>query len=323
MKTRVLIIEDDASIAELEKRHLERAGFNAYIAFTGNEGLDLIRSGEGFDLLIIDYNLPDMSGVDLMQSLKEMGKDIPSVIVTAAGNENVAVSAMKLGAMDYIVKDRETIKQLPDTCRDVLGRFDLASENERLMVELKKVNAELTETNVRLEDISRRDDLTGIFNRRYLMEMLHVEFARAIRYHSPLSLAIFDLDHFKSVNDTFGHTTGDRVLIQFVDTIRDRLRKTDTFGRYGGEEFAIIITETPLEQAMILCEELRDVISRIPFGHGHSPIRLTTSAGVATIAREMDDKDDLINLADKSLYSAKEEGRDRVVALQHMKNPGA
>lgn len=311
----VLIVEDNSNIANLEKRYLERVGFQVLIAETGEEGLALIGDEVPPDILIIDYRLPDMSGVDLMQKLKDKDLDIPSIIVTAAGNEQVAVSAMKLGAMDYIVKDVETIKHLPDTCRDILKKINLEKENKKLVEELKEVNTELRETNLRLDELSKKDDLTGIFNRRYLIESLTYETSRSRRYKTPLSFAMFDLDHFKNVNDTYGHTTGDFVLKQFASVIKGRTRKTDILGRYGGEEFAIILTDTELESAIFFCEEIKELVSNFGFGFEHSPIKMTTSAGIASFTDEME-FNDLIDMADKCLYKAKEAGRNRIVSLQ-------
>jgi diguanylate cyclase (GGDEF)-like protein len=311
----VLIIEDNTSIASLEKRYLERDGFTVLTAGTGEEGLDLIDDDIHPDILIIDYRLPDMSGVDLMQRLKDKELEIPSIIVTAAGNEQVAVSAMKLGAMDYIVKDSETIKHLPDTCRDVLKKINLEKENKKLVDELKEVNTELREANTRLDELSKRDDLTGVFNRRYLIESMTYEISRSRRYNTPLSFAMFDLDHFKDINDTYGHTTGDFVLKQFTSLMKKRTRKTDVLGRYGGEEFAIVLTETELESAIFFCEEIKELVSNFEFGFEHSPIKMTTSAGIASFAGKME-LNDLIDMADKGLYKAKEAGRNRIVSLQ-------
>jgi|Deesub1362A_J573_1020465.scaffolds.fasta_scaffold00444_19 diguanylate cyclase (GGDEF)-like protein len=310
----VLIVEDDVSIANLEKRYLEKEGFKVLIASTGEEGLRLVSTEEPH-LLIIDYRLPDMSGVELMQKVKELGKKIPSVIVTGGGDETVAVTAMKLGALDYIVKDRDTIKHLPDTCKEVLKKFNLEEENLRLMEELKRVNKELTEINKKLDDLSKKDDLTGVFNRRYLMSALSYETAKAHRYNYSLSFAIFDLDHFKQINDTYGHTTGDVVLKQFAELLNNRLRKTDILGRYGGEEFGIIFTGTALDNAMTICNELRELVAQTSFGPEDIPLRITTSAGVAYLTNGME-KEKLIDVADKSLYKAKESGRNQVVALQ-------
>ncbi|GAB4387561.1 MAG: hypothetical protein Kow0025_01830 [Thermodesulfovibrionales bacterium] len=295
----VLIIEDDENMANLERRFLEKDGFRALVAHSGGEALDMMKEGASPDLLLIDYRLPDMTGVEVMRRVKaELGKSVPSVIVTGGGDESIAVSAMKLGARDYIVKDRETIRQLPATCREVLREFDLARENARIM-----------------EELSKRDDLTKIYNRRFLMETLAFEMDKVRRYGTPLSFAIFDLDHFKSVNDTYGHVAGDEVLKQFSVLLGNRLRKTDVLGRYGGEEFAVILTGTPLDRALAICGELRELVCQSSFGNPDNPIKITTSAGVAAMVGDMSERA-LIDLADRSLYRAKDLGRNLVAALQ-------
>lgn len=315
MNKLILIIDDDESIASLEKRHLEKDGFGVLTAGTGEEGLRIIGNGTSPDLLVIDYHLPDMSGVELMQRVRELGRHIPSLIVTGGADESVAVRAMKLGAMDYIVKDRDTIKHLPGSCREVLEKFHLAEDNRKLIEELKRLNEELTDANTRLRELSKRDDLTGIYNRRYIMEVLNTEIARAERYRYHLSLAIFDLDNFKRINDTYGHSTGDTVLLQFANLLRGRLRKTDIAGRYGGEEFAVILSGTPIDRAVNICDELNGLVAQTSFGEKNPGIRLTTSVGVAYFTEGME-KEVLIDTADKSLYLAKEAGKNCVRAIQ-------
>jgi diguanylate cyclase (GGDEF)-like protein len=315
MNKLILIIDDDESIASLERRHLEKDGFGVLAAGTGEEGLRIIGNGTSPDLLVIDYHLPDMSGVELMQRVRELGRNIPSLIVTGGADENVAVKAMKLGAMDYIVKDRDTIKHLPESCREVLEKFHLAEDNRKLIEELKRLNEELTDANTRLRELSKRDDLTGIYNRRYIMEVLNTEIARAERYRYHLSLAIFDLDNFKRINDTYGHSAGDAVLVQFANLLRGRLRKTDVAGRYGGEEFAVIFSGTPLDRAVSICDELNGLVAQTSFGEKNPGIRLTTSVGVAYFTEGME-KEVLIDTADKSLYMAKEAGKNCVRAIQ-------
>lgn len=310
-----MIIEDDLNIANLERRHLEKAGFDVTIASTGKEALARL-SGEGLpNLLIIDLRLPDMSGIDVLKHLNMAGKHIPSVIVTGAGDEKVAVSAMKLGAMDYIVKDGAAIRELPETCSEVLIKFRLSEENARLVEELKKVNSELVKANRQLGELSRKDGLTGLYNRRTLLDFLKYECAKSQRYNLTLSFGLLDIDHFKAVNDTYGHPVGDIVLRQFAEVLAGRLRRTDLVGRLGGEEFGIVFTSTSLHSAIFVCDELRKLVANSTFGEEGSPIRVTASAGVATLTQGMD-HETLIEVADKSLYVAKDSGRNRVEAIQ-------
>lgn len=315
MPRTILVIEDSENIAYLEKRHLEKDGFRVLTASTGKEGLAYLSSQPDIDLLVIDYHLPDMSGVNLMEIIKAMGREIPSIIVTGSGNESIAVKAMKLGALDYIVKDTETIKSLAETCKDALNRYNAERENRRLMAELKTVNTELLEVNKKLEEISKIDELTGAFNRRHLMDTLEFEIWRAKRYRIPLSFAIFDLDHFKDVNDTLGHLAGDMVLKEFAQMLKAEMRRSDIVGRYGGEEFGIILSSTPPDKAFLSCERLRDSVSNRNFGSVQSPIKITTSAGVACLKGDMS-LEGLVAEADHGLYEAKRRGRNLVITLQ-------
>lgn len=310
----VLVVEDNESIASLERRYLEKDGFSVLTASNGAEGIGHVGSHD-VDLLVIDYHLPDMSGVELMEKLKSMGKNIPAIIVTGSGNENIAVKSMKLGALDYIVKGKETIKNLAPTCKEALRRFNAEEENRRLFGELQSLNTELVEANRKLDDLSKIDDLTGIYNRRYLMDSLSYELWRCMRYRCPLSFAIFDIDHFKNVNDTYGHLTGDLVLRQFASLLRAELRKTDVLGRYGGEEFGVILVGTPIAKGIMSADRVRESVSKANFGPKQTPIQMTVSAGVSCLTEGLT-IEALLDEADKSLYEAKRTGRNRVVSFQ-------
>jgi len=314
---RILIIDDDSSIANLERRHLERAGFEVFIASSGGEAFQRLSGDSLPDLLIIDMRLPDISGIDVMKRLKDHGLEVPSIIVTGGGDQQVAVSAMKLGARDYIVKDPEALRELPKTCSEVLRKSNLERENARLMEEIKKSNSDLVEANKRLGELSRRDDLTGLYNRRTLMELLARECAMALRYELPLSFALLDLDHFKAINDTYGHPVGDLVLRQFAEVLMGRLRRTDILGRFGGEEFGVVLTGTPLDKALYVCDEIRKLVSSSSFGEDSAQLKVTVSAGAALFTTGMD-IDALIKTADNGLYKAKDEGRDRSATVQEL-----
>ncbi|MEJ2314716.1 MAG: diguanylate cyclase [Nitrospirota bacterium] len=315
MATRILIVEDEPNIGDLERRRLEKAGFAVSVVLTGREAIERLRGDDLPDLLLIDVRLPDMSGIEVLREANRLGVRVPSVIVTGAGDEKIAVSAMKLGALDYVVKDAQSIKALPETCSEALGKFRLSEENVRLVEELKRVNIELVEANRRLGEISRADELTGVLNRRTFFERLSNECSTAERYEFPLSLCLLDIDRFKEINDTHGHPVGDVVLRQFAFMLKARLRGTDFIGRLGGEEFAVVLPCTPLGRALRVCDELRRLVAEAEFGEEGSSIRVTTSAGVAALAKGLD-SEGLVRIADKGLYRAKNEGRNRVATVQ-------
>jgi diguanylate cyclase (GGDEF)-like protein len=176
----------------------------------------------------------------------------------------------------------------------------------------------LQETKRQLEEISVRDGLTQLYNRRYLEECLKDEFDRVRRYGGELSVILMDIDHFKSINDTYGHPTGDAVLIDLATTLCKNLRNSDIAGRYGGEEFAVIVPNTGAEGAAILAERIRETIADSPSHHEGVTVAFTVSVGVASLTDEIASPEALIKNADLALYYAKENGRDRVIRHELM-----
>lgn len=156
------------------------------------------------------------------------------------------------------------------------------------------------------------DGLTGLYNRRYFQQALDREFARAKRYSGDLSIAMFDIDHFKQLNDTYGHQFGDKVLVEITRIIKYSLRRTDYITRYGGEEFVVILPETTLERTIIPIERLRKRIEQEDFKYGDTSVRVTVSIGISNITPNVPTEKDLIKRADIALYTAKENGRNRV-----------
>jgi diguanylate cyclase (GGDEF)-like protein len=172
---------------------------------------------------------------------------------------------------------------------------------------------ELKAANQRLEDLSIHDGLTGLHNYREFRRRLAAEVERALRYDRPLSLLLFDIDHFKAVNDTFGHLAGDEVLRTLAAMVRGAVRPTDQVARYGGDEFAILLAETPGSGALVMAERVRALLASraLPVTAGQA-IAITVSIGVATFPKDAKSEDRLIGAADEALYAAKQVGRNRV-----------
>jgi len=164
----------------------------------------------------------------------------------------------------------------------------------------------------KLQELALRDGLTGLLNRRYWESCLEREFARHQRYDNPVSLVIFDIDHFKRVNDTYGHQTGDEVIRETARITSQLVRETDFAGRYGGEEFVVLLPGTTLDGAAQFAERLRSTIERQQIDYQGSPLTFTISLGVATLADDMAGYQALLERADKALYQSKEGGRNRV-----------
>ncbi|HCL41493.1 MAG TPA: diguanylate cyclase, partial [Pseudomonas sp.] len=168
---------------------------------------------------------------------------------------------------------------------------------------------QLESANTKLQELALRDGLTGLLNRRYWESCLEREFARHQRYDNPVSLVIFDIDHFKRVNDTYGHQTGDEVIRETARITSQLVRETDFAGRYGGEEFVVLLPGTTLDGAAQFAERLRSTIERQQLDYQGSPLTFTVSLGVATLADDMAGYKALLERADKALYQSKEGGR--------------
>jgi diguanylate cyclase (GGDEF)-like protein len=198
-------------------------------------------------------------------------------------------------------------------------QYSLVLENTLLYDRLKKKHKSLEKANGEIRLLSRKDSLTGCYNRGYLNEHLQHEIKRASRYHHPLSVALCDIDHFKRVNDTFGHLCGDMILKEFVKRLMSLIRSDmDWLARYGGEEFLLVLPETTFKNAGRLAERLRKQISKKEFNWEGEKITITASFGVTGLDKDIPGEnfslDDLIEMADQYLYQAKNSGRDRVIS---------
>ena len=189
----------------------------------------------------------------------------------------------------------------------------LAVERASLEERVRLRTADLAKANERLEAIANKDALTGCESRRYFLERAEQEFSRAKRYEGDLSLLVLDLDHFKGFNDRHGHQIGDRVLVRLVEVCREQLRDSDSIGRLGGEEFAILLPETGLEQACIAAERIRTAVAetKLTLKDG-TALGFTTSVGAACLARDDQKLEELIYKADTAMYEAKQNGRNQV-----------
>lgn len=201
----------------------------------------------------------------------------------------------------------EILDEIQSNIEEIIKGFPISESNK--MDVIKKINFMYSHT----KHLSVTDALTGLYNRRHFDNMIEREFLRAQRYSNELSIALIDIDFFKKVNDTYGHLCGDYVLKEVAYLTLETFRKTDMVFRYGGEEILVILTETPLEKAVIPLERLRKSIESYPFNYDGQDIRITVSIGAEAISPGISDFENLIGRADKALYHAKENGRNKVV----------
>lgn len=314
MNSFLLIVEDDRNMASLQRSILEKDGFIAMVASSGEESLRIITELALPDLMVVNCRLPDMPWTELLQGVKDRGFDIPCILLAASGEQNVAVSALRLGTMDYVVNDIKNVMRLPLACKEALRKFSLSRENARLRKQLKKVTAELMRAHEQIDGILREDLLTGVHNRGYLMNALLRECWRFQRYGTQVSFAIFGIDQLGKVSDSLGSVTGDIVRTEFTAVIKNRLRKTDVVGRYRGDEMGVVFTETKAEQAVKVCEELSSLVADRSFSGLQEQTALSASAGLAFMQDRMS-MGELIETADRSYYMARE-SVGGVVAVQ-------
>ncbi|QSQ23847.1 diguanylate cyclase [Pyxidicoccus parkwayensis] len=316
----VLIVDDDPAHVRHVREGLAPQGYIFKEAHDGTQALSAIRQARP-DLILMDVEMPGLGGVEVCRIIKaNSGEDgfgfIPVILMTArqaAGK----VEGLELGADDYLVKPFDML-ELSARVKSMLRLKVLQDALVEKNRELDKANKELARRREELLALSRTDALTGLFNRRYFEERLNEEFARSRRYGAPLSLVMLDIDHFKRINDTFGHPFGDQVLKAVAQTARTRLREVDLLARYGGEELIALLPETGPEDALKVCERVREAIASLglepPGGDGTAePVRLTASLGVATVpSADLASAEALLMAADTSLYAAKGAGRNRV-----------
>jgi two-component system, cell cycle response regulator len=298
---RILVVDDNQDNIEIIATRLRFRGYEILEASDGAQALSLVRECAP-DLLLLDVMLPDIDGYEISRRIKGAADlpFIPIILVTARDSTQDKVAGLDAGADDYLTK--------PINFPELEARV-------RSMLRIKRLQDELEEKNRELERLSISDGLTGLFNHRHIHDLLAEEYERVHRTHDCMSVAMFDLDRFKGVNDTYGHQAGDRVLVELADILRESARDIDRLGRYGGEEFIALLPETCIEDAAVFVERVRREVARHHFDIGREePLHMTLSAGVATYPHEhIDSVETLVKLADQALYAAKESGRDRVV----------
>lgn len=257
------------------------------------------------DLILLDVSMPGMDGYEVCRRLKSdiRTRDIPIVFVTGRTEDNDQEKGLSLGAIDYILK--------PYSPLIVLARIRNHLALQKAHRDLKAANAELTR-------LATTDFLTGVWNRRRFMELGEAEVARVRRSGRSFGMAMMDVDHFKSVNDTHGHDAGDNVLRALAEACVDRLRNVDIVGRMGGEEFALILPETDPQGAMLTVERLREYLGGLAIPIDSGTLNVTVSIGVTTVRDPSDTIEGALKRADEALYKAKGSGRNRTVAYEDM-----
>jgi diguanylate cyclase (GGDEF)-like protein len=294
---KVCIADDDKFNRVALKKMLSNWGFDVVTAGNGAEAWEIMQDDESPRLVILDWVMPEIDGVEVCRRIRQKFQSDNDyrfiILLTAQGSKADIVEGLTAGADDYVTKP-----------------FDPHELQMRI-----RAGKRIIELQEKLRFNAMHDPLTGILNRGAVLERLHCELARSRRENQPMTLALLDLDHFKVVNDTYGHLAGDEVLRETTRRIKSIVRDYDILGRYGGEEFLIVIPGADRQSALSVYERIREGIGSPPMNTSAAPLVVTVSMGVAEYDGTMSDEE-LIQLADDALYRAKDLGRNRVVCAE-------
>jgi len=297
-KAKLLAVDDNESNLDILLRLLQ--DYDVIVALDGKSALDLLHY-ETPDVILLDIIMPGMDGYEVCARIKSnpRWRDIPVLFITAKTDETSLVRAYDVGGCDYVTK--------PFRSSELLARVRTQLEYRRAMEQLRHV--------------AITDDLTGIYNRRAFFEAALRAFQRARERGTALGVLMLDLDHFKGINDRYGHGMGDQALRRFAETVRGLLLPKHVFGRLGGEEFALLAPGSNEAESIALAERICQAVSAVRFDPPAEDLRMTVSIGVAQIEDGAADLDALLREADDLLFQAKHDGRNRVRHIRRNERP--
>jgi len=291
---RILVVEDDSVTRLALERLFKRRGFEVLAMSEGQTAYEILSHDDAPKIAIIDWALPSMSGLDLCRKLRELDRSNRTHVIMLTGKTGPedAVAGLNAGADDYVRKP-----------------FDIDELYARVRAAARLI---AVEDQLRLQ--ADRDELTGVLSRSAILDELRRCLTHSSPVNAPLSIAMVDVDHFKQVNDQYGHGTGDVALRGVATLFGESVRPTDFVGRYGGEEFLIVLPGCDSHEAFQVAERIRKHTAGQEITTSAAPLKLTVSIGVSTATAITLNIDQLIDTADQALYRAKDAGRNRVVA---------
>ncbi len=301
-ETHIMVIDDEKGILEFMKTALQNHGHKVTVCTYAELAIEKIKNVV-YDLIITDLKMPKIPGVEFVSKAKEISPRTDIVVMTGFPSVETAVECMKNGATDYLAKplDLEYLNIIVDRSLYKRTLEKRAAEREYF------------------EQISRVDGLTGLYNHKFFHELLSAEIARADRYKYNFSLIMIDIDDFKEVNDNYGHQRGDTILKDIASIFKSLVRKTDSAVRYGGEEFAIILSQTAKRHGQVFADRVVKSIATSKLkGNSHNKT-ITVSAGLAGYPDDANSQELLIQKADEALYQAKKMGKNALCVYDNEK----
>jgi diguanylate cyclase (GGDEF)-like protein len=301
----VLVVDDDPVTCAALQGDLTHAGFGVHVAHGADEAMNILRANHP-TIVITDWLMPGTDGLELCRAIRQETVLGFAYVIMLTVNSDAPrlVEAFEVGVDDFLPK--------PFELGVLLARMRAAIRIVDTQAELARRNAELETANRRLQELASTDELTGLANRRAGLERLQEYWDAASRHHHPLSCALIDVDHFKQLNDTYGHSMGDHVLREVSAVFARGRRSSDVVCRYGGEEFLLVLPHETAEGAMLAAARCRELIESHHISLGALSLSVTVSIGVAQRTSAIENAAQLLRAADDALYAAKENGRNTV-----------
>ena len=295
----LLVADDDVVSRRLLEISLSHSGYRVSVAKDGLEALRVLEGQDSPRLAILDWMMPKVDGLEICRALRKRAPEpyIYILLLTAKDQREEMIEGLEAGADDYIAK--------PFNILELKARL-------RSGMRILELQEQLVSAREQLREHATRDSLTGLWNRRAILEILDKELIRSIREGAPVSIILADIDHFKRINDTQGHLAGDAVLREVARRMEASVRAYDSVGRYGGEELLIVSPSCGISEAVEQAERLRMCVSQEVFAVPGDVVGVTMSLGVAFATAEVRKSGELLRLADEALYTAKNAGRNRV-----------
>lgn len=292
---KILIVEDDLEARESLDEFLCSNSFSVLAFASAPEALKTIKKKD-FDIILTDLVMPEMDGISFTKAIRELGKDIPVLIMTGFASIEYAVESLKAGATDFITKPL---------------KFDYVLFIINRLLENRHLRKKAQESEY-YKELSNRDELTKISNYRHFNYVLQVEIDRQMRYHRPLTLLIIDIDDFKKCNDIHGHLSGDLVLVEVASLLSTQIRSCDFVARYGGDEFTVILPEISEKEALAVCRRIMSAVGKHEFqSFEKKDIEpLSVTIGIASFPQNAPDGKGLIEKADQAMYAGKKAGKN-------------